>query len=75
VNTSQDRRSGATAAAGGDTATSPSVSAYQDAPRTSFCICDPELLALEVADLRCPTHGLTATLAPALRAHLELDRG
>lgn len=70
----ETRRSGATAAAGDATATSLPVASHQDAPHP-LCICDPELLALDVADLRCPEHGLAAALAPAIRAHLEANRG
>lgn len=71
--TTQVRRSGATAAAGGDTATSLSVSSRQDAPH--LCTCDPELLALRVFDLSCRTHGLIATLGIAVRSIREADRG
>lgn len=35
---------------------------------SGICICDPELFAMEICDLRCPTHGLAATLTEALRA-------
>jgi hypothetical protein len=30
------------------------------------CICDPELIALEIADVRCPSHGLVAFLRDSL---------
>lgn len=66
-----DRRSGATAAAGGDTATSLSVSAFQDA--SHLCICDLELRLLSIFDLRCPAHGLAATLRDAVRARKESE--
>ncbi len=69
----EDRRSGATAAAGDDTATSPSLSANQDAPR--HCICDDVMLALDAYDLCCPIHGLAATLGDAVREIREADRG
>lgn len=29
---------------------------------TPFCICDLELLALEISDVRCPRHGLVRFL-------------
>lgn len=45
------------------------------ASTTGICICDPELYLLDVHDLRCPTHGLTATLEEAVRAQKERDRG
>lgn len=44
------------------------------AASTTICICDPELLTLEVADLRCPTHGLAATMREAICAQKERDR-
>jgi hypothetical protein len=73
MNPLHDRRCGATAAAGGDTATSLPVSANQDAPHS--CICDDVMLALGAYDLYCPTHGLVATLRDAVREQKERDRG
>jgi hypothetical protein len=74
MNAFEVRRSGATAAAGGDTATSRPLSSHQDAPH-QLCICDPELRLLQVFDLRCPTHGLSVTLLAAARERKEADRG
>jgi hypothetical protein len=65
MNQFQDRRSGATAAAGDDTATSRPSVGNQDAP-PSHCSCDDVMLALGA---------LAVTLADAVRAQKERDRG
>jgi hypothetical protein len=74
MNQFQDRRSGATAAAGDDTATSRPSVGNQDAPHSS-CSCDDVMLALGAYDLFCSIHGLAVTLADAVRAQKERDRG
>lgn len=36
--------------------------------RRPLCVCDPDLLKVEVFDLRCPSHGLAATLRECVTA-------
>lgn len=47
------------------------IAARRCATVSVLCICSPEFLALDCADIRCPTHGLAAVLRPALEGARE----